>query len=78
MGNDIDSSCVSRQMLEMSKQISRRAKPDIVRVARCKNCKDFRQNNENDPYRTNRRGLDDPVPDGFCNYGKPKEASDER
>ena len=46
---------------------------DAVPVTRCKDCKDFRQNNENDPYCTNRRGLDDPVPDGFCNYGKPKE-----
>lgn len=46
---------------------------DAVPVTRCKDCKDFRRNNENDPYCTNRRGLDDPVPDGFCNYGKPKE-----
>lgn len=46
---------------------------DAVVVTRCKNCKDFRQNNENDPYCVNKRGLDDPVPDGFCNYGKPKE-----
>ena len=46
---------------------------DAVVVTRCKNCKDFRQNNENDPYCANRRGLDDPVPDGFCNYGEPKE-----
>ena len=60
-------------MLEMSKQISRRAKADIVRVTRCKNCKDFHLNNENDPYCANRRGLDDPVPDGYCNYGEQKE-----
>lgn len=46
---------------------------DAVPVTRCKDCKDFRRNNENDPYCTNKRGLDDPVPDGFCNYGKPKE-----
>ena len=46
---------------------------DAVVVTRCKNCKDFRQNNENDPYCANRRGLDDPAPDGFCNYGKQKE-----
>lgn len=51
---------------------------DAVVVTRCKDCKNFRRNNENDPYCTNRRGLDDPVPDGFCNYGKPKEARDER
>lgn len=67
--NDIDGAYVSRKILEMSK----RKKPDMVSVTRCKDCKDFRRNNENDPYCTNRRGLDDPMPDGFCNYGKPKE-----
>lgn len=46
---------------------------DAVVVTRCKDCKDFRRNNENDPYCANRRGLDDPVPYGFCNYGEPKE-----
>lgn len=46
---------------------------DAVVVTRCKDCIDFRRNNENDPYCANRRGLDDPVPDGFCNYGDPKE-----
>ena len=46
---------------------------DAVVVTRCKDCKDFRRNNVNDPYCANRRGLDDPVPDGFCNYGDPKE-----
>ena len=46
---------------------------DVAEVVRCNDCKDFRQNNENDPYCANRRGLDDPVPDGFCNYGDPKE-----
>ena len=46
---------------------------DAVVVTRCKDCKDFRRNNDNDPYCANRRGLDDPVPDGFCNYGDPKE-----
>lgn len=51
---------------------------DAVMVTRCKDCKDFRRNNENDPYCTNRRGLDDPVPDGFCNYGQPKEAGNVR
>ena len=51
---------------------------DAVVVTRCKNCIYFGVNKENDPYCTNSRGLDDPVPDGFCNYGKPKEASDER
>lgn len=51
---------------------------DAVKVTRCKDCIYFGVNKENDPYCTNSRGLDDPVPDGFCNYGKPKEANDER
>ena len=46
---------------------------DAVVVTRCKNCIYFGVNKENDPYCTNRHGLDDPVPDGFCNYGDPKE-----
>lgn len=46
---------------------------DAVVVTRCKNCIYFGVNKENDPYCTNSRGLDDPVPYGFCNYGKPKE-----
>ena len=62
----------------MAELIDKQPTVDAVPVTWCKDCKDFRRNNENDPYCTNRRGLDDPVPDGFCNYGKPKEASDER
>lgn len=62
----------------MAEQIDKQPTVDAVPVTRCKDCKDFRQNNENDPYCANRRGLDDPVPDGFCNYGKPKEASNVR
>ena len=62
----------------MAELVDKQPTVDAVMVTRCKDCKDFRQNNENDPYCANRRGLDDPVPDGFCNYGKPKEARDER
>lgn len=62
----------------MAELIDKQPTVEAVPVTRCKDCKDFRRNNENDPYCTNRRGLDDPVPDGFCNYGKPKEARDER
>ena len=57
----------------MAELIDKQPTVDAVPATRCKDCKDFRRNNENDPYCTNRRGLDDPVPDGFCNYGKPKE-----
>ena len=42
---------------------------DAVPVVRCKNCKYFGLNDENVPYCLNRFGLDDPEPNGFCNYG---------
>lgn len=42
---------------------------DAVPVVRCKNCEYFGVNNENVPYCSNRFGLDDPEPNGFCNYG---------
>lgn len=51
---------------------------DAVVVTRCKDCKNFRRNNENDPYCADRRGLDDPEPESFCSYGDPKEANNER
>ena len=42
---------------------------DAVSVVRCKNCEYFGTNDENVPYCSNRFGLDDPEPNGFCNYG---------
>ena len=42
---------------------------DAVPVVRCKDCKYFGLNDENVPYCLNRFGLDDPEPNGFCNYG---------
>ena len=42
---------------------------DAVPVVRCKNCKYFGLNDENVPYCSNPFGLDDPEPNGFCNYG---------
>ena len=42
---------------------------DVVEVVRCKYCKYFGLNDENVPYCLNRFGLDDPEPNGFCNYG---------
>ena len=45
--------------------------PTIVAVpiVRCKDCKYFGLNDENVPYCLNPFGLDDPEPNGFCNYG---------
>ena len=42
---------------------------DAVPVVRCKDCEYFRLNDENMPYCSNPFGLDDPEPNGFCNYG---------
>lgn len=42
---------------------------DAVPVVRCEDCIYFRLNDENVPYCVNPFGLDDPKPDGFCNYG---------
>lgn len=45
---------------------------DAVPVVRCKDCAYFGLNDENVPYCFNRFGLDDPEPNGFCNYGRKK------
>ena len=42
---------------------------DVAPVVRCKDCEHFRLNDENVPYCLNPFGLDDPEPNGFCNYG---------
>lgn len=42
---------------------------DAVPVVRCKDCEYFGLNDENVPYCLNPFGLDDPEPNGFCNYG---------
>ena len=42
---------------------------DVVQVVRCQDCEYFRLNDENVPYCSNPFGLDDPEPNGFCNYG---------
>ena len=42
---------------------------DAVPVVRCEDCKYFGTNDENVPYCLNPFGLDDPEPNGFCNYG---------
>ena len=42
---------------------------DAVPLVRCKYCKYFGLNDENVPYCLNRFGLNDPEPNGFCNYG---------
>ena len=45
---------------------------DAIPVVRCKNCEYFGVNDENVPYCVNPFGLDDPKPNGFCNYRRKK------
>lgn len=45
---------------------------DAIPVVRCKNCEYFGVNDENVPYCLNPFGLDDPEPNGFCNYNREK------
>ena len=47
---------------------------DAVPVVRCQDCEYFRLNDENVPYCLNPFGLDDPETNGFCNYGREKDA----
>ena len=47
---------------------------DAAPVVRCQDCEYFRLNDENVPYCLNPFGLDDPEPNGFCNYGREKDA----
>ena len=53
----------------MKSFIKNRPAADVVEVVRCKDCKYFGLNDENVPYCINPFGLDDPEPNGFCNYG---------
>lgn len=43
---------------------------DIVLVVRCKDCKHFRRNLENDTYCDCVGGLSDPEENDFCSYGE--------
>ena len=48
---------------------------DAIPIIRCKDCVYFGTNDENVPYCFNRFGLNDPEPNGFCNYGRIKDAA---
>lgn len=45
---------------------------DAIQVVICKDCEYFGVNDENVPYCSNPFGLNDPEPNGFCNYGRKK------
>lgn len=50
---------------------------DAVPVVRCRECKYWKHNLENDTYCSGPDGLSDPEEDDFCSYGHRKEASHE-
>ena len=43
---------------------------DAVPVVRCRDCKHFKRNLENDTYCSSVNGLTDPEEDDFCSYGE--------
>ena len=45
----------------------------VVPVVRCRDCKHFKRNLENDTYCSSVNGLTDPQDDDFCSYGERKE-----
>ena len=53
----------------MAKALNSIPAADVVPVVRCEDCEYFGPNDENVPYCFNRFGLNDPEPNGFCNYG---------
>ena len=46
---------------------------DAVEVVRCRDCKHFKRNLENDTYCSIVNGLTDPQEDDFCSYGEWRE-----
>ena len=69
---------ITRVMLSQARQkiqelIAYAPSVDAEPVVRCQDCKNFRRNEENDPYCADRRGLSDPEPDGYCSYGKRRD-----
>ena len=49
---------------------------DAVPAVRCRDCKHFKRNLENDTYCSSVNGLTDPQEDDFCSYGERKEGAD--
>lgn len=49
---------------------------DVVPVVRCKDCKHFRRNLENDTYCGCVGGLTDPEEHDFCSYGERRQADE--
>lgn len=68
--NDIDD---PRKAIEKAeKMVLSLSSDDVVPVVRCKDCRYFRSNNENQTYCNARDGLSDPEENYFCSYGERK------
>lgn len=50
---------------------------DAVIPVRCRDCKHYRKNLENDTYCSSVNGLTDPQEDDFCNYGEKRGSEHE-
>ena len=68
-----DGDCSQRKVWERLKQFE---DSDAVPVVRCRDCKHFKRNLENDTYCSSVNGLTDPEEDDFCSYGERKEGAD--
>ena len=53
----------------LKRYVTRVPAADVAPVVRCLDCRYFGLNDENVPYCLNPFGLNDPEPNGFCNYG---------
>ena len=60
----------------VQRAIERAPAVDAVEVVRCRECKHFRRNPENDTYCGAVGGLSDPEEHDFCSYGYRKEGTD--
>lgn len=49
---------------------------DVVKITRCKDCKHFKRNLENDTYCNCVGELSDPAENDFCSYGERKEGTE--
>ena len=49
---------------------------DAVPAVRCRDCKHFKRNLENDTYCSSVNGLTDPQEDDFCSYGEKRRGKD--
>ena len=72
---DILTAGIGKTIIEYSESdigymIRKRHTVDAVPVVRCKDCKHFKRNLENDTYCSSVNGLTNPLEDDFCSYGE--------